>query len=513
MEIMFCMALFIAVIISGYFMKLKRNKGYPVNWPVFGMVPSLLWNLSNRYDWATGILSRNNGTFRFKGPWGSDSLFEVVTCSPENLEYILKTEFLNFPKGRYFNSVFFDVFGDGLFTVDGELWKRQRKSVAMVLASRNSRGQNINEIQNLILERLIPVLEDSRMNLSSLDLQDVFLRLSFDSVCYIISGKDAGCLSPGLLEIPFVRAFDEAIESCTYRLIFLPILWKLMKIFNVGFEQKHSKVMGTVRGFASKMVKARRAELENMNEENRVKCADILSTWIRLEAEEGRCASDKSLEDLGLSIILAGRDTAALQLSWLFWLLDQYPKVEEKILSELSHILKDKYGIKPYDVNTVRFSMDDLKLMQYLQAALCESLRLYPAVPVNYREALRDLVLPDGTFVKKGSKVLVLIYATNRMESVWGKDAREFKPERWINQYGICVKESDYKYPVFNAGPRLCLGRDLAYVNMKSVAAHILLRYRVRVDPDHPVKPNFGPTLFMEHGLKVTLQPRRDLSP
>ena len=96
------------------------------------------------------------------------------------------------------------------------------------------------------------------------------------------------------------------------------------------------------------------------------------------------------------------------------------------------------------------------------------------------------------------------------MESVWGPKCLEFKPERWINPDGICMKESDYKYPVFNAGPRLCLGREIAYVNMKCVAAHLLLRYRVRVDPEHPVKPKFGLTMFMQHGLKVTLQPRED---
>jgi fatty acid omega-hydroxylase len=157
------------------------------------------------------------------------------------------------------------------------------------------------------------------------------------------------------------------------------------------------------------------------------------------------------LEDLALNIILAGKYIATLQFSRFFWILDQYPNVEGKILSDMAHILKANYGIKPSDMNTVHFSMDDLKMMQYLQATLCESLRLCPVVPVNYREALPYHFLPDGTFVKKGSKVLFLIYATNRMESVWGKDAREFKPERWINQYQICIKESDYKYLVFNA--------------------------------------------------------------
>ena len=92
-------------------------------------------------------------------------------------------------------------------TVDGEPWKRQRKVVAMALSSGSSRGQNINQIQNLILERLIPILipilEDSRKNLSPVDMQDFLFCLSFDNVCYLISCKDVGFLSLGLPEIPF----------------------------------------------------------------------------------------------------------------------------------------------------------------------------------------------------------------------------------------------------------------------------------------------------------------------
>uniref|UniRef100_A0A0G7ZP17 Cytochrome P450 CYP86K4 n=1 Tax=Picea glauca TaxID=3330 RepID=A0A0G7ZP17_PICGL len=509
----FITALMVVVAIIWHLTKSRKNKGDPVNWPVVGMVPSLLWNLSNAYEWAAGIVIRNGGTFAFKGPLGSNHFFEIVTSSPRNLEYILKDDFVNFPRGSSFKSVFFDIFGDGLFVADDEPWKKQRKAVAIAMSSTSFRDQSINQIQGLVLERLIPVLEESCKMNSSLDIQDILLRLNFDDICLAISGKDAGFLLPDLPEVPFASAFDEAIESCTYRLIIPPFVWKLMKFLNVSFERKHRRAMGIILEYASELVRFKMAELKKMSNEKRAQCGDILSTFIHLETQEGRSPSLKSVRDLCLSIILAARDTSSLALSWFFWLLNQHPDVETKIMSELYEILKAKFSNNPYDINTLRFSHDDLKDMQYLHAALSEAMRLYPPVPVSYRQAVRDVFLPDGTHVNKGSKLLYFIYATNRMESVWGKDCREFKPERWMNRDGICRKESDFKYPVFNAGPRLCLGRDLAYVNMKSVAAHILLRYRVRVDPDHPVKPNFGPTLFMEHGLKVTLQPRRDLSP
>ena len=357
------------------------------------------------------------------------------------------------------------------------------------------------------------ILEESCKNKSSLDLQDILLRLNFDDICLTISGKDVGFLLPNLPEVPFAGTFDEAIESCTYHLIIPPFLSKVMRFLNVGFERKHRRAMAIILEYASELVTFKMAELKKLRNENRAHCGDILSTFIHLETQEGRSPTLESVRNLCLSIILAARDTSSLALSWFFWLLTQHPDVEIKILSKLYQILKAKFSnYNPhYDFNTFRFSHDDLKGMQYLHAALSEAMRLYPPVPLSYRQAVRDVFLSDGTYVKKGSKLLYFIYATNRMESVWGKDCREFKPERWIDRdAGICRKESDYKYPVFNAGPRLCLGRELAYFSMKCVAANVLLRYRMRIDPEHPVKPKFGLTIVMEHGLKVTLEPRED---
>nr|ABK25134.1 unknown [Picea sitchensis] len=504
----FITALMVSAAIIWYFTKSRKNKGDPVNWPVVGMLPSLLWNLSNVYEWAAGIVIRNGGTFAFKGPLGSKHFFEIVTSSAPNLEYILKDDFANFPRGPSFKSIFFDIFGDGLFVADGELWKRQRTAVAIAMSSTTFRDQNINQTQGLVLERLIPVLEESCKKNSSLDIQDILLRLNFDNICLALSGKDAGFLLPDLPEVPFAVAFEQAIESSTYRLIIPSFVSKVMQFFNVGFERKHRRAMGIILEYASELVRFKMAELEKMSNEKRGQCGDILSTFIHQERVDGRSPSLKSVRDLCLSIILAARDTSSLALSWFFWLLNQHPDVETKIMSELYEILKAKFSNNPYDINTLRFSHDDLKGMQYLRAALSEAMRLYPPVPVSYRQAVRDVILPDGTRVKKGSKLLYLIYATNRMENLWGKECREFRPERWINRNGICMKESDYKYPVFNAGPRLCLGREMAYVSMKCLAAHVLLRYRVRIYPGHPVQPKFGLTLFMRHGLKVTLQPR-----
>ncbi|MBA0556556.1 hypothetical protein Golob_026645 [Gossypium lobatum] len=94
-----------------------------------------------------------------------------------------------------------------------------------------------------------------------------------------------------------------------------------------------------------------------------------------------------------------------------------------------------------------------------------------------------------------------------RMESIWGKDCLELKPERWIKD-GTFVSANQFKYPVFNAGPRRCLGKNFSYTQMKMVAVSVLLMYSVKGVEGHSVGPKLTTTLYMKNGLMVTLRPR-----
>lgn len=178
--------------------------------------------------------------------------------------------------------------------------------------------------------------------------------------------------------------------------------------------------------------------------------------------------------------------------------------METKLFSEIQDILAQRKG-KCQD--NVKFTVEELKKMVYLQAALSESLRLYPSVPVELKQVIEHDVLPDGTILKKEARVLYSIFSMGRMESIWGKDCLEFKPERWINEEGEFVSENQFKYVVFNGGPRLCIGKKFGYMQMKMVAASIILRHSIKVVEGHNVVPKVSTTLYMKNGLMVTLKP------
>lgn len=231
--------------------------------------------------------------------------------------------------------------------------------------------------------------------------------------------------------------------------------------------------------------------------------------------EEG--PSDAYLTDVITNFVLAGRDTSAVALTWFFYELSRHPDAEAKIVEELNGVLRARAqqpnGSEPDSGAAAEFTdgdtftYEELKEMPYLQAALSEAMRLYPPVPSDQKYCVDDDVLPDGTRVPRGSRICYDMYGMARLERVWGPDCRAFRPERWLKD-GQFVPVSPYKYPVFNAGPRTCLGRDLAYLLMKSVVAATLRFFRVRVREGYTARYRKTLTLHMEGGLPVTVERR-----
>ncbi|XVF66997.1 hypothetical protein PTKIN_Ptkin10aG0084900 [Pterospermum kingtungense] len=491
------------VFIGIHSLRQKRRYGLPL-WPFLGMLPSLVSGLQcNMYEWISDILCRQNGTFKFKGPWFS-SLNCVVTADPRNIEHLLKTKFSVFPKGPYFRDTVRDLLGDGIFSADDETWQRQRKTASIEFHSAKFRQLTTESLLELVHARLLPVLENAVNKSISIDLQDILLRLTFDNVCMIAFGVDPGCLRPTLPEIPFARAFEDATEATVLRFVTPTCIWKAMRYLDLGPEKKLKRSIKGVDQFADEVIRTRKKELSLQSEDKKQK-SDLLTVFMKLKDEQGKPFSDKFLRDICVNFILAGRDTSSVALSWFFWLLEKNPTVEEKILAEICKIISEREETKKGQVTSpLIFRAEEIKKMDYLQAALSEALRLYPSVPVDHKEVVEDDVFPDGTVLKKGTKVIYAIYAMARIEAIWGKDCREYKPERWLRD-GRYMSESAYKFTAFNGGPRLCLGKDFAYYQMKFVAASIIYRYQVKVVKDHPVAPKLALTMYMKHGLKANL--------
>ncbi|GAY61340.1 hypothetical protein CUMW_209210 [Citrus unshiu] len=219
--------------------------------------------------------------------------------------------------------------------------------------------------------------------------------------------------------------------------------------------------------------------------------------------------NDTFLRDTAFNLLAAGKETVSSGLVWFFWLVATHPSVENKILEEMkANMVMQKEEEEEHRDKRLLFDAKEVNRMVYLHAALCETLRLYPPVPYNHKIAAQADVLPSGHRINKNHSILISYYAMGRMEEIWGKDCLEFKPQRWISERGSIVHVPSYKFTAFHAGPRNCLGKDTAFIQMKMVAALILGNYQVKIVQGHPVSPCNSMVLHMKYGLKVQLSKR-----
>ncbi|MQM23807.1 hypothetical protein Taro_056877, partial [Colocasia esculenta] len=231
---------------------------------------------------------------------------------------------------------------------------------------------------------------------------------------------------------------------------------------------------------------------------------DILLRFLT-QKEEGEEMDLKYLRDIVLNLVIAGRDTTAGTLSWFFYMLCKYPDAQKKIAQEVAVSIWADSSTSITDFARV-LTEEALDKMQYLHAALTETLRLYPAVPLDGKVCFSDDTLPDGFDVREGDVVCYVPYSMGRMKRLWGEDAEEFRPERWLDDKGAFRPESPFKFSAFQAGPRVCLGKDFAYRQMKIFAAVLVhfFSFQLISDADKElVTYRNAITLQMDQGLRV----------
>ncbi|XP_062207169.1 cytochrome P450 CYP94D108-like [Phragmites australis] len=468
-------------------------------YPLIGTLPHFVKNRDRFLDWSTDVIKRDpthTMTFKALGLTGG-----AITANPANVEHILKANFGNYPKGKLTVSMIEDFLGHGIFNSDGEQWLWQRKAASYEFSKRSLRNFVVDTVRFEVIERLLPLLERAARDGRTLDVQDVLERFAFDNICRVAFDEDPACLAEEGMDAPqsaeFMRAFDDAQNAIMARFM-SPVksLWRVKRLLNMEPERRMREALDTIHGYAGKIVRERRERGEAG-----LACRDDFLSRFAASSEH----SDESLRGVVTNFLLAGRDTTSSALTWFFWLVFTRPDVEDKIVREIHAARASSHG-RP----GATFTFEELRDMHYLHAAITESMRLYPPVAVDTHGCKQDDFLPDGSFVGKGWLVTYSAYAMARVEDIWGKDCEEFRPERWLGEDGAFRPESPFKYPVFHAGPRMCLGKEMAYIQMKSIVACVFERFSFRfVGGEERPGLVLSLTLRMKGGLPMQVIKRK----
>uniref|UniRef100_A0A0D6QT58 Cytochrome P450 n=1 Tax=Araucaria cunninghamii TaxID=56994 RepID=A0A0D6QT58_ARACU len=464
----------------------RRRAAYgPRSFPLVGSLFSFWKNATRHTEWYTELLAKSPTQTIVVERLGG--IKTVVTANPANVEHILKTRFENYPKGKPFTTILHDLLGRGIFNSDGDAWKLQRKVASHEFNTRSLRNFVVDVVEEAT-GRLLSILGDQaagRGRSRSLDMQDILQRFAFDNICKVAFGIETGSLDASLPPSELGHAMDVASRLSSMRSADpVQLVWKVKRMLNLGSERRLAEAVGVVHDFAADVIRRRRSEMTAaMAAADENPKQDLLSRFMLSVANiEGVDRPEEFLRDIIISFILAGRDTTSSAMVWFFWLLSSHPHVEDAIYDEVTSLIQAREGgvKKTSGSGGFSFSYEELQKMRYLHAAICESMRLYPPVVVDSKHALQDDVLPDETPVRRGTRVTYHPYAMGRMESIWGSDCLEFKPERWLDERGSFVHQSPFKYAVFQGGMRVCLGRDMAFIQMKYIAASVILSFRLR---------------------------------
>jgi cytochrome P450 len=278
----------------------------------------------------------------------------LFTDNPEHIKTILTGKFADFGKGKQFHDVWQPFLGDSIFTTDGQQWQDSRNLIRPMFVK-----NRVNDLH--IIERWMQTMMTQFPAAGqTFDIQDLFYRLTIDVITEFLLGGSVNSLENPRVE--FVQAFTDVQRTQTM----LTVLMPLEKLIPRGKYNRGIRTMEEfITPFINKALSLGDDELAKINK------SELSFTFLHALAHFTR--DPKIIRDQIIAVLLAGRDTTAATLSWMFHELTQAPGIYSKLREEVLRVVgADRVP-----------TYDDLKSLKYLNNCLNETLRLYPAVPVS----------------------------------------------------------------------------------------------------------------------------------
>ncbi|KAI4128051.1 MAG: hypothetical protein LQ347_004345 [Umbilicaria vellea] len=390
----------------------------------------------------------------------------IVINDPQNVEHVLKNNDL-FIKGAFFRQRSWDLFGNGIINADGELWRIQRKAGLRFFSNANLKAF-VDEILPPFLEDTKQTLHDIAKQGDAVDLQHVFHELTTR-----LMGKMAYDMDMHG-SLPFSKAFDFASGEIGER--FQNPFWKLKELL-LGAPLR--KAVFEVKTFGSAIVSVtvQKNKHDQINGKGSGRMGiDSLRTNL-INSLLDNIEDHQVVADAAMNYLSAGRDTTAQSLTWTLYLLMRHPGAVTRIRKELQISFPNAKQHLPLSFDNVQPSS-----LPYTMAVFNESLRLYPPVPVELKECTAPTTFPDGTTLPIGAVVMWVPWAMNRSKRIWGDDPEVFRPERWFEDSSDTAKPTmrsmtAFEFPVFNGGPRSCLGKKMAELLAVYVIASLVWEF------------------------------------
>ncbi|KAH7151256.1 cytochrome P450 [Fusarium sp. MPI-SDFR-AT-0072] len=422
----------------------------------------------------------------------------ILVTNPQLLADLLVHNCYDFTKPKRISSFLRHILGDGLIIVEGEPHKFLRKNSTPVFHFRH-----IKELYPMMWEKsqslARAIQQDMTTSRSSVvELNSWASKVTLDIIGIAGLGRRFDAVEKK--KDPLAEIYEGLLEPSREKLIFsglalaigLPIVrlipWKMNDVFNY--------LTGTLNELCYPMIQEKKAAIIEKGDDH----FDVLSLLIK-----SNNFSDESLKDQLLTFLAAGHETTSSAITWACYLLTKHPEYQAKLREEVRNGLPEDLATNPtVDLAGV------LEQLPYLNGIMHETLRLYPTVPLTMRQAIRDTRIGDQ-FIPEGTDIMVSIWYINRSEAIWGPDATEFKPERWITDDGKPNQNggasSNYNFLTFLHGPRSCIGQGFAKAELRCLLATMVRSFEWTLAMDDKlVMPRGVITIKPENGMYLNLK-------
>lgn len=375
----------------------------------------------------------------------------------------------------------------GIFMAEGERWRRQRPVIVQSLDTGHLRQFFPTLVK--VTQRLRRRWQADGAEAGGRDVQADLMRFTVDVTASLAFGQDINTQEQQGEVIQ--EHLDKIFPTIQRRLLAPFPYWRYLRLpGDRDLVQSVHKIYAMIADF----VAAARAQLDARSQ-LREHPENLLQSLL-VAAATDTAFDEREIADNVLTMLLAGEDTTANSLAWTLYFLARHPEVQARMSAEVDAAL----GARALE------SFEQTRDLPYIDAVINEAMRLKPVAPLNVVEANRDLTIGQLR-LRRGDAVAILSRAIALREMVFEQPVR-FDPERWLLAEGGRRAFNPRSFMPFGSGPRLCPGRSLALLEMKTVLAMIARHFRVDAACDLDRVSERLAFTMSPRGLRLRLVPR-----
>ena len=396
-----------------------------------------------------------------------------VIADPEGMQQVLTKHAKNFTKSRIDERILGSATKEGLLSVEGHQWRRQRRAVAPLFAHRHMAdlAPHITEVINSFKDKLNQN-PDIELNVAMADL-------TFDVLAKSLLGNPAG-LDRDRLKVATRRVVTSAGTLRPDDLLPLP--------------RGVPRPVGLRGRRALKLLKQTADEL--LAARDKTPSDDLVGLLTSaVDPKTGQSLSEEERRDNLIGFFIAGHETTALTLTWALYLVGMHKPTAQRIRQEVLDVAGE--GDILYE---------HIDKLVFTRAVIDETMRLFPPAPIMNRECVEPCEVL-GRKMDIGDHLLLTPYVMHRTERLWD-NPHAFDPDRFICQPELKAKSAPYM--PFGAGPRICVGMAFAIMEAVMALGTLVRDYDIQIPDDCYPRPLMTVTLRPEGGVPATFARRKD---